>query len=96
MVGFQGMAQELNVGIIGGGYAGMAVPNVISFTFLGQLTATMDPLTGQGVQIALAMVKYRFKAKGAVGTVLVLPLTMPEEVVRLVDRRWDEYGIEIP
>src|SRR5512144_787245 len=24
MVGFQGMAQELNVGIIGGGYAGMA------------------------------------------------------------------------
>lgn len=34
-----------------------------------------------GTLIALAMVKYRFKAKGVVGTVLVLPLTMPEVVM---------------
>ena len=34
-----------------------------------------------GTLIALAMVKYRFKAKGAVGTVLILPLTMPEVVM---------------
>jgi len=34
-----------------------------------------------GTLIALAMVKYRFRAKGVVGTVLVLPLTMPEVVM---------------
>jgi len=34
-----------------------------------------------GTLIAMAMVKYRFKAKGVVGTVLVLPLTMPEVVM---------------
>ncbi|MGZ4682185.1 MAG: ABC transporter permease [Acidimicrobiales bacterium] len=34
-----------------------------------------------GTLIALAMVKYRFKAKGLVGTILVLPLTMPEVVM---------------
>jgi spermidine/putrescine transport system permease protein len=34
-----------------------------------------------GTLIAMAMVKYRFKAKGVVGTLLVLPLTMPEVVM---------------
>jgi spermidine/putrescine transport system permease protein len=34
-----------------------------------------------GTLIAMAMVKYRFKAKGIVGTVLILPLTMPEVVM---------------
>ena len=34
-----------------------------------------------GTLIAMAMVKYRFKAKGVVGTVLILPLTMPEVVM---------------
>lgn len=34
-----------------------------------------------GTLMALAMVKYRFKAKGALGTVLILPLTMPEVVL---------------
>jgi spermidine/putrescine transport system permease protein len=34
-----------------------------------------------GTAIALAMVKYRFKAKSVVGTVLILPLTMPEVVM---------------
>ncbi|MEI7593113.1 MAG: ABC transporter permease [Actinomycetes bacterium] len=34
-----------------------------------------------GTLIAMAMVKYRFKAKGVVGTLLILPLTMPEVVM---------------
>jgi spermidine/putrescine transport system permease protein len=34
-----------------------------------------------GTSMALAMVKYRFKAKGFLGTMLVLPLTLPEVVL---------------
>lgn len=34
-----------------------------------------------GTAMALALVKYRFQAKGAVNTLLVLPLTMPEVVL---------------
>jgi spermidine/putrescine transport system permease protein len=34
-----------------------------------------------GTLMALAMVKYRFKAKGFLGTMLVLPLTLPEVVL---------------
>jgi spermidine/putrescine transport system permease protein len=35
----------------------------------------------RGTLIAMAMVKYRFKAKGIVGTVLILPLSLPEVVM---------------
>lgn len=34
-----------------------------------------------GTLMALAMVKYRFKAKGLLGTILILPLTLPEVVL---------------
>jgi spermidine/putrescine transport system permease protein len=34
-----------------------------------------------GTLMALALVKYRFKAKGALGALLILPLTMPEVVL---------------
>jgi spermidine/putrescine transport system permease protein len=34
-----------------------------------------------GTAMALALVKYRFKGKGLVNTILVLPLTMPEVVM---------------
>lgn len=34
-----------------------------------------------GTMMALALVKYRFRAKGALGTLLVLPLTLPEVVL---------------
>ena len=34
-----------------------------------------------GTLMALAMVKYRFKGKGLLGTLLVLPLTLPEVVL---------------
>lgn len=34
-----------------------------------------------GTLLALAMVKYRFKGKGLLGTLLVLPLTLPEVVL---------------
>jgi spermidine/putrescine transport system permease protein len=34
-----------------------------------------------GTAMALALVKYRFKGKGIVNTILVLPLTMPEVVL---------------
>jgi spermidine/putrescine transport system permease protein len=34
-----------------------------------------------GTLMALAMVKYRFRSKGALGALLVLPLTMPEVVL---------------
>ena len=34
-----------------------------------------------GTLLGMAMVKYRFRAKGLVGAVLILPLTMPEVVL---------------
>jgi spermidine/putrescine transport system permease protein len=34
-----------------------------------------------GTLMALALVKYRFRAKGALGALLILPLTMPEVVL---------------
>ncbi|MCU0268085.1 MAG: ABC transporter permease [Acidimicrobiales bacterium] len=34
-----------------------------------------------GTLMAIAMVKYRFRAKGVIGTILILPLTMPEVVL---------------
>lgn len=34
-----------------------------------------------GTLMALAMVKYRFRAKGLLGTILILPLTLPEVVL---------------
>ena len=34
-----------------------------------------------GTLMGVAMVKYRFRAKGLVGTILILPLTMPEVVL---------------
>lgn len=37
--------------------------------------------TAFGTLMGLAMVKYRFRAKGLVGAILILPLTMPEVVL---------------
>ena len=34
-----------------------------------------------GTLVGLAMVKYRFRAKGLIGAILILPLTMPEVVL---------------
>ncbi len=51
------------------------------FTSLKVATVVTIIATVLGTLMALAMVKYRFKGKGVFGTLLVLPLTLPEVVL---------------
>ena len=51
------------------------------FTSLKVATVVTLIATVLGTLMALAMVKYRFKGKGLLGTLLVLPLTLPEVVL---------------
>lgn len=58
-------------------------PKMRDAFFLSLRVASVATLaaTALGTLMALALVKYRFRAKGIVNTFLVLPLTMPEVVL---------------